>query len=130
MAFFFGASLGLRAEESAIDYDPNQRLQEFFDSLPENLQKRIADYREKAAEVQAEVERYNEMPRNGLPPQSFSLVQRRRMKIEAQMAALRLEQKQIAKEFYDLRAQGWEPPNNSNIVRLLVAETEDQRNTG
>ncbi|MGE9294864.1 MAG: hypothetical protein ACQKBV_01040 [Puniceicoccales bacterium] len=130
VALFSLTALASAQDESAISYEPNLRLQEFYESLPTDLRQRIKDYREKSETVKAEVARYNEMPRNGLPPDSFSMVQRRRMKIETQMAALRLEQKQIAKEFYDLRANGWEPPNNSNIVRLLVAEIEGKSHTG
>lgn len=113
------------ADAAPVDYQPNQRLQDFFESLPDELRQRIADYRIKAAEVEAEVEEYNKRPLTGLPPSSFKTAQRKRMKIESQMASLRLEQKEIAKEYYDLLATGWTPPNNSNIVRLLVASTED-----
>ncbi|WP_309397943.1 hypothetical protein [Cerasicoccus maritimus] len=113
-------------DDAALDYDPNAQLQEFFNALPNDLQSRIGDYREKATIVAQEVAEYNERPRNGLPPSSFKSAQRKRMKIEAQMASLRLEQKAIAKEYYDLLASGWTPPNNSNIIRLLVAQTNDQ----
>lgn len=111
------------------NYKPNDRLQAFYDALPAKLQKRIVDYRELALTVEKEVNRYNDMPRMGLPSDSFRTAQRRRMRIEQQMAALRLEQKAIAKDYYDLRATGWTPPNNSNIIRLLVAnapETEEE----
>ncbi|MEO0795049.1 MAG: hypothetical protein AAFX93_07805 [Verrucomicrobiota bacterium] len=118
-----GAMPAWASETESVDYDPNRRLQEFYNALPEQLQSRISDYRKKAIEVQADVEKYNDLPSSGLPPASFRTSQRRRMKIEAQMAALRLEQKEIAKEYYDLRSEGFTPPNNSNIVRLLVADT-------
>ncbi|WP_309384229.1 hypothetical protein [Cerasicoccus frondis] len=110
-------------EEIAVDYDPNEQLQEFFNALPNELKLRISEYREKSLVVAEEVAEYNERPRNGLPPSSFKTAQRKRMKIEAQMASLRLEQKAIAKEYYDLLSTGWEPPNNSNIIRLLVTQT-------
>jgi len=118
----FGAALVAQADDQTTDYDSNERLQEFFDALPPALQVRISDYRDRAAEVQEEVAQYNERPRSGLPPSAFKTAQRRRMKIEAQMAALRLQQKEIARAFYDLRAEGWTPPNNSNIIRLLAKE--------
>jgi len=114
------------SDEKRVDYNPNERLQAFYDALPEDLQGRIGKYRLKAADLEAEVEEYNQRPLTGLPPSSFKTAQRKRMKIEAQTASLRLEQKAIAKEYYDLLATGWEPPNNSNIVRLLVASTEER----
>ncbi len=114
------------SDDTAVDYDPNAQLQEFFNALPADLQSRIGDYREKATVIAQEVAEYNERPRNGLPPSSFKSAQRKRMKIQAQMASLRLEQKAIAKEYYDLLATGWTPPNNSNIIRLLVAQTNEQ----
>ncbi|GHC00131.1 hypothetical protein [Cerasicoccus arenae] len=110
---------------SVVDYNPNIRLQAFFEALPSEMQERISNYRIKATEVEAEVAEYNERPLTGLPPSSFKSAQRKRMKIEAQMAGLRLEQKAIAKDYYDLLAGGWEPPNNSNIVRLLVASSDE-----
>lgn len=118
------SAAGAQPGEAAVDYQPNERLQAFYDALPTELRKRIAEYRIKAAEVQEDVEAYNKRPLTGLPPSSFKTAQRKRMKIEAQMASLRLEQKEIAKAYYDLLATGWEPPNNSNIVRLMVASTE------
>ncbi|WP_269541836.1 hypothetical protein [Cerasicoccus fimbriatus] len=111
--------------EIAVDYDPNKQLQDFFEALPPELQERITKYREKAMLVAEEVAEYNERPKSGLPPSSFKSAQRKRMKIESQMAGLRLEQKAIAKDYYDLLATGWSPPNNSNIIRLMVAEASD-----
>lgn len=128
MCALFFATPPLHAENEtsdALNYQPNERLQAFYDSLPTELQQRIADYRVKATELQSEVEEYNKRPLNGLPTSSFKTAQRKRMKIEAQMASLRLEQKEIAKQYYDLLGEGWEPPNNSNIIRLMVASTED-----
>lgn len=111
--------------ETPVDYDPNKQLQDFFAALPPELQERITKYREKAMLVAEEVAEYNERPKSGLPPSSFKSAQRKRMKIESQMAGLRLEQKAIAKDYYDLLATGWSPPNNSNIIRLMVAEASD-----
>lgn len=112
-----------------LDYDPNVLLQDFYYALPDDLRQKIGQYRVKASELEQEVAEYNERPTTGIPPASFRTAQRARMKIEAKTASLRLEQKAIAKEYYDLLATGWEPPNNSNILRLLVASNSERPTT-